>query len=87
MQLTLDIPDHCFPSQQDTTTLAQKAKLYTALLLFQSGQLSRGAACEFAGVDIYSFFAACKQYNIPVINTDADDLEADVMRFNRLHPL
>lgn len=86
MQLTLDIPDHCLPAQQDKVSLAQKAKLYTALLLFQSGQLSRGAACEFAGVDIYTFFAACKQYNIPVINTDEDDIEADVMRFNRLHP-
>lgn len=86
MQLTLDIPDHCLPAQQDKVSLAQKAKLYTALLLFQSGQLSRGAACEFAGVDIYTFFAACKQHNIPVINTDEDDIEADVMRFNRLHP-
>lgn len=86
MQLTLDIPDHCLPAQQDKVSLAQKAKLYTALLLFQSGQLSRGAACEFASVDIYTFFAACKQYNIPVINTDEDDIEADVMRFNRLHP-
>jgi predicted HTH domain antitoxin len=86
MQLTLDIPDHCLPAQQDNVSLAQKAKLYTALLLFQSGQLSRGAACEFAGVDIYTFFSACKQYNIPVINTDEDDIEADVMRFNRLHP-
>jgi hypothetical protein len=58
MQLTLDIPDHCLPPQQDRTTLAQQLKLYSALLLFQSGQLSRGAACEFAGVDIYTFLAA-----------------------------
>jgi len=86
MKLTLDIPDYCLPAQQDKASLVKKVRLYTALLLFQSGQLSRGAACEFAGVDIYAFFAACKQYNIPVINTDADDVEADVMRFNRLHP-
>lgn len=85
MQLMLNIPDHCLPPQQDKVSLTRKVKLYTALLLFQSGQLSRGAACEFADVDIYTFFAACKQYNIPVINTDADDVEADVMRFNRLH--
>jgi len=29
--------------------------------MFQSGQLSQGAACEFAGVDIDDFFLACKQ--------------------------
>jgi hypothetical protein len=37
-------------NQSQTT---QQIKLYLALLMFQSGQLSRCAACEFAGVDIY----------------------------------
>ncbi len=58
MQLTLDIPDHCLPPQQDRITLALQLKLYSALLLFQSGQLSRGAACEFASVDIYTRHSA-----------------------------
>jgi len=40
--------------------------------MFQSGQLSRGAACEFAGVDIYEFYAACKLYQISVIDTFED---------------
>jgi predicted HTH domain antitoxin len=87
MQLTLDIPDHCLPPQQDRITLAQQLKLYSALLLFQSGQLSRGAACEFAGVDIYAFLAACKKHKIPVINIEADDIEADLLRFERRHPI
>ncbi|MCP4699092.1 MAG: UPF0175 family protein [Gammaproteobacteria bacterium] len=87
MQLTLNIPDHCLPPQQDNDSLAQSVKLYSALLLFQSGQLSRGAACEFAGVDIYTFFAACKRYKIPAINTDIDDIEADLLRFQRRHPV
>ncbi len=62
-------------------------KLYSALLLFQSGQLSRGAACEFAGVDIYTFLAACKQHKIPVINIEVNDIEADLLRFQRRHPV
>lgn len=85
MQLTLNIPDHCLPPQRDENALAQQLKLHSALLLFQSGQLSRGAACEFAEVDIYSFFAACKKYQIPVINLNADEVEADVLRFERRH--
>jgi predicted HTH domain antitoxin len=56
MQLTLDIPDQYLQGQNQT---AQQIKLYAALLMFQSGQLSRGAACELAGIDIYEFFSAC----------------------------
>ncbi len=87
MQLTLDIPDHCLPQKQDHHQLARQLKLHSALLLFQSGQLSRGAACEFADVDIYSFLAACKQYNISVMNVDPEDIEADLLRFEQRHCL
>ena len=84
MQITLEIPDHVLLPQQDKTSLAQLLKLHTALLLFQSGQLSRCAACEFAGADIYTFLAACKQYHIETISTDMDEIEADVIRFKQL---
>jgi len=86
MLLTLDLPDHCFPPKQDTNALACKLKLYSALLFFQSGQMSRGAACEFADVDIYTFMAACKQYNIPISNIEPDSIEDDLIRFEKLHP-
>lgn len=65
-------------------TLAQQLKLYTALLLFQSGKLSRGAACEFADVDLYTFLEACKQQRIETLNADMDEIEAEVMRFKQL---
>jgi predicted HTH domain antitoxin len=82
MQLTLDIPDQYIQGQTQSQT-AQQIKLYAALLMFQSGQLSRGAACEFAGVDIYEFFSACKQHQISAINTTEDSIEADVIRFQQ----
>lgn len=69
------------------TFMTRQVRLYSALLLFQSGQLSRGATSEFAGVDIYTFLAACKKHNIPVINTDPDDIEADLKRFKQKHPV
>ena len=53
----------------------------TELFLYQCGQLSRGAACEFAGIDIYTFMAACKQYKIPMINNSLEELETDLARF------
>ncbi len=85
MQLTIEFPDHCLPPKQDTKSLAKKLKLYGAILLFQSGQLSRGAACEFAGVDIYTFLAACKENKVPHSNIDPDEIEADLNRFEKLH--
>ncbi len=85
MQITLNIPDHVLPLQQDSKTLARQLKLYTSLLLFQSGKLSRGAACEFADVDIYSFLTACKQHRIETLDANIDEIEAEVIRFKQLH--
>jgi predicted HTH domain antitoxin len=86
MQITLDIPDGHLKSQT-ASQLGQQLKLYAALFLFQTGQLSRGAACEFAGTDIYTFLEACKQYQIPVINYPASELAVELARFNnRRHP-
>ncbi|MFI3218455.1 MAG: UPF0175 family protein [Methylococcales bacterium] len=84
MQITLDIPD-CYVNQQNQIQITAQIKLYTALLMFQSGQLSRGAACEFANVDIYQFLQACKQHHISLINTTAEAIEADVLRFQQRH--
>ena len=84
MQLTLEIPDQ-YIRGQNQSQIARQIKLYSALLMFQSGQLSRGAACEFAGVDIYDFFLACKQHQISAINTPVESLEADVSRFQHRH--
>jgi predicted HTH domain antitoxin len=84
MQITLDIPD-CYVNQQNQIQITAQIKLYTALLMFQSGQLSRGAACEFANVDIYQFLQACKQHHISLINATAEAIEADVLRFQQRH--
>ena len=84
MQLTLEIPDQDIRGQNQSQ-IARQIKLYSALLMFQSGQLSRGAACEFAGVDIYDFFLACKQHQISAINTPVESIEADVSRFQHRH--
>lgn len=80
MQLTLEIPDQYLQGQNQNQT-AMQIKLYAALLMFQSGQLSRGAACEFADVDIYDFITACKLHHISVLNTSVDEIEADILRF------
>ncbi len=76
MQVVLEIPDS-YSLNNTTEELAKRVKLYAALFMFQSGQLSTGAACEFAGLDRYSFLEICKQHHIKIIDYDEDELEND----------
>ena len=77
MQLLLNVPDR-YLLDTSAEELAGQFKLYTALLMFQAGRLSAGAACEFASVDRYTFVAACKRHRINVIDYDDEELEAEI---------
>lgn len=82
MQVIINVPDQYF-LDIPVKEMEERLKISTALLMFQAGQLSLGAACEFAGVDHYTFLAACKQYNIPVVNYDENELESDFEQLKR----
>ena len=76
MEVVVDVPER-YLLDIPASEFAARLKLSTALLMFQAGQLSSGAACEFAGVDRYSFLEACQRYNIDVVNYDPGELDAD----------
>ncbi len=76
MQITLDIPKSYFINY-NVLEIEHFFKLYTALLMFQEGQISAGAACELAEVDRYTFISACKKHNIPIVNYDIQEIETD----------
>jgi predicted HTH domain antitoxin len=82
MQVVVNVPDQ-YLFDIPVGEIEGRLKISAALLMFQAGQLSIGAACEFAGVDRYTFLAACKQYNIAVIDYDEDELEADFDELKR----
>lgn len=82
MQITLDVPEQ-FCMEFSPVELGQRIKLYAALTMYQSGNLSAGAACEFAGVDRFTFIAECKKHNIPMINYEQGDLAAEVAAFRK----
>ncbi|NOX86089.1 MAG: UPF0175 family protein [Chlorobi bacterium] len=54
--------------------------MYIALMMFQSGQVSAGAACEIAGIDRYTFIEKCQQYNIPVINFNVGEIKDEMQQ-------
>jgi predicted HTH domain antitoxin len=76
MQVIVNVPDQ-YVLDIPVGEIEGRLKISAALLMFQAGQLSAGAACEFAGVDRYTFLAACKRYNITVVDYDENELEAD----------
>ncbi len=46
--------------------LGRDVRLYAALMFFQLGKLSSGAAAEMAGVPRVLFLDLCAEYQIPV---------------------
>jgi len=76
MDVTLSLPPRQFmldsPSQA-----AQKIKLYAAVAMYQTGELSIGAACEVADVDRYRFLDFLNQHNIPLQVQTPDELVAE----------
>jgi predicted HTH domain antitoxin len=58
--------------------LARRIRLYAALLMFQSGELSAGAASELAGVDRFTFAAECQKHEIPLVDYPVEDLRSEL---------
>lgn len=83
MQITLDVPEHHLVDATPAE-LAARVKLYAAVLLFRSGQLSAGAATEFAGVDRYAFIQECAYHGVPMIDYSPEEFAAEVERLSDL---
>ena len=84
MQVMVNVPEQ-YLFDTKIGDIAKQLKLYTALFMFRAGQLSAGAACEFAEIDRYTFLEACKQYSIPVIDYDEEELEAEFEELKRAY--
>ena len=76
MEITLSLPKQQF-MLDSPSRLAQKIKLYAAVAMYQTGELSIGAACEVANVDRYWFIDFLNQHNIPLQLQTPNELEAE----------
>ena len=77
MEITLKVPDQ-YLADYDPEEMARRIKLYAAVLMFQSEELSAGAAAELAGVDRFTFATECQKHGIPLVNYPADDLRKEL---------
>lgn len=76
MKITVDVPDR-FLCGDAPSDLARRVAVSAALFMFHTGELSAGAAAEFAGMDRFAFAAECTRHGIPVVEYDAGDLRAE----------
>lgn len=73
MQITLDVPEK-FLVDAKPVELARRIQIYAAVLMFQAGELSAGAAAEFAGVDRFTFLAECQRHSVAAVSYPAGEL-------------
>lgn len=76
MEIVLEVPDQ-YMADHDPVEMGRRIKLYAAVLMFQSGEISAGAAAELAGVDRFIFAVECQKHGIPLVSYPADDLRAE----------
>jgi len=77
VEITLKVPDQ-YLVDQGPAELGKRIKLYAALLMFQSGELSAGAAAELAEVDRFTFALECRRHGIALVDYPAEELHAEV---------
>lgn len=76
MEITIPIPNKQFVAEP-IDRVARKIRMYAALGMYRSGELSIGAACELAGVDRYTFLDFCKQEGVVPLTQSVEELEAE----------
>ena len=82
MEVTITLPSSQFIADSPER-VASKIRLYAALGMYQSGELSIGAACELAGVDRYVFLALLKREGISLKTQSPDELEAEFQKLTQ----
>ena len=76
MLISFSLPESQFIAET-TEEATQKIRMYAALGLYQSGELSVGAASELAGMDRYAFLEFCKHEGVTLHTQTPDELEAE----------
>lgn len=82
MQITVNVPEQ-YLVDNSPAEVGRRLKLYAALLMFQSGELSAGAAAELAEVDRFTFAVECQRRGIAMVDYPAEDLRAELESLRR----
>ena len=81
MLISFSLPESQFIAEAPEA-VTQKIRMYAALGLYQSGELSIGAATELAGTDRYVFLDFCKHEGVALHTQTPEELEAEFKNLN-----
>ncbi len=81
MFISFSLPDNQFITETPES-VTQKIRLYAALGMYQSGELSIGAAVSLAGVDRYTFLDFCKHEGVVLHTQTPNELEAEFKKIS-----
>ncbi|MCX6057026.1 MAG: UPF0175 family protein [Chloroflexi bacterium] len=76
MQISFSLPESLFIAESPES-MTKKIRMYAALGLYQSGELSIGAACELADMNRYSFLDFCKAESVTLRTQTPSELEIE----------
>jgi predicted HTH domain antitoxin len=79
MQISFSLPESQFIADTPENAV-KKIRLYAALGLYQTGELSIGAASELAGLDRYAFLEFCKREGVLLHTQSPEELENDLRK-------
>jgi predicted HTH domain antitoxin len=82
MLISFSLPDNQFIAETPEL-VTKKIRTYAALGLYQTGELSIGAASELANVDRYEFLDLCKREGITLHTQTPDELEAEFKNLSK----
>ncbi len=83
MQIAVNLPND-FVDFQLAEDIEKEMRLSYSLWLLKNARLTLSKAAELAGIDIYEFIAACKQYDVPVIDISKEELLEELAGMNGL---
>jgi len=81
MLISFSIPENQFIAETPEA-VTKKIRVYAALGLYQSGELSIGAASELANIDRYEFLELCKREGVVLRTQTSGELEAEFKKLN-----
>lgn len=82
MQITREIPQQ-YLVDVSPGGMGRRIQFSAALFLFQWGEMSAGAAAEFATVDRLTFAAECQRRGISVVDYPAEEPRAEFESLRR----
>ncbi len=79
MKLEIDVPEEAFSSlRQSPGRFAAELRLAACVKWYELGRLTQAKAAEMAGLSRAAFIDALRDYRVPAIQVDPDDLTREV---------